>query len=395
VAAGDVNADGRADVVVGARGETVGGSANVGRGYVFSGADGSLLYTLDTPNPQASALFGLSLAAGDTNGDGAQDILVGAQLEDVNGRVDEGRAYIFSGADGALLHTLTAPLGAGGHFGQSATTGDVNGDGRADPIVGSDGPAGRVLVFSGVDGSLLLKLGEPAPELPPEDFGSSVASADVDGDGLADVIAGNLQRGADGNTQQGRAYAFSGLDGSLLLALTTPNPAANATFGIALAGGAVEDDGKASVIVASSQDLTYVFAGGDSADTDDDGCTDAWEPLQAPPTDPADPWDFFSVPVPALFAAPDPTISFKGDVISSGAAQAVFAYFKRAARTGSTEYEQDLNLNGTKDGLEYDRSVVGPGQSGPPDGAVAAADAQLVFRQFQFRYKCNFVFGVP
>jgi hypothetical protein len=125
-----------------------------------------------------------------------------------------------------------------------------------------------------------------------------------------------------------------------------------------------------------------------AADADLDGCPDAQEALLSPATAPDNPWDFYSVPVPALFNAADPTVLFKDNVVSAGDSQAVYAYFKKGAHTGTTEYEQDLNLNGIKDGIEYDRSVVGPGQSGPPDGVISASDSQLAFVQFQHGYHC-------
>jgi hypothetical protein len=135
----------------------------------------------------------------------------------------------------------------------------------------------------------------------------------------------------------------------------------------------------------AGMDTQYVTA---TMDTDDDGCPDVKEPLLVPPTDPANPWDFFSVPVPALFAAADPTVVFKDTAVGAGDAQAVFAYFKAGAKTGTTDYEQDLNQNGIKDGMEYDRSVAGSGMSGPPDGVIAASDAQLAFAQFKLGYQC-------
>jgi hypothetical protein len=123
------------------------------------------------------------------------------------------------------------------------------------------------------------------------------------------------------------------------------------------------------------------------ADTDGDGCGDGKE-LTFATLNPTNPWDFFSVPVPALFAAPDPTVVFKDSAVAAQDAQAVFAYFKAGAHTGTMKYEQDLNLNGVKDGIEYDRSVVGPAHSGPPDGTVSATDAQLAFAQFKLGYHC-------
>ena len=121
-------------------------------------------------------------------------------------------------------------------------------------------------------------------------------------------------------------------------------------------------------------------------DTDADACDDAREGALG--LDPRNPWDFFSVPVPALLAATDPLVVFKVGTLGAGDAQAVFAYFKASARAGTTVYDQDLNANAIMDGVEYDRSVEGPGVSGPPDGVVGASDAQLAFAQFKNGYHC-------
>ena len=107
-----------------------------------------------------------------------------------------------------------------------------------------------------------------------------------------------------------------------------------------------------------------------------------------PALDPLDQWDFYSVPVPALIAAPNPQALIRDGAVGAGDAQAVFAYFKANARAESTVYEQDLNGNGVKDGIEYDRTVAGPGKSGPPDGAVGAAESQLAFAEFKLGYHC-------
>lgn len=73
-------------------------------------------------------------------------------------------------------------------------------------------------------------------------------------------------------------------------------------------------------------------------------------------------------------------------------AQAVFGYAKRGdARTqGSAFYEADLNQNGVQDGLEYDRTTLGPspGALGAPDGLITAQDAQKAFSQFKAGYSC-------
>jgi hypothetical protein len=124
------------------------------------------------------------------------------------------------------------------------------------------------------------------------------------------------------------------------------------------------------------------------ADTDTDGCGDAKELTLAPPTDPADPWDFYNVPVPALLAAQNPQSAVRDRLVSPGDAQAVFAYSKAGAKMGTTVYDQDLDHNGVKDGIQYDRTMLGVGRSGPPDGIVAASDAQIAFAQVKHSYRC-------
>ncbi|TAK54747.1 MAG: hypothetical protein EPO22_15180 [Dehalococcoidia bacterium] len=121
-------------------------------------------------------------------------------------------------------------------------------------------------------------------------------------------------------------------------------------------------------------------------DADDDGCADAGEDRLG--LDPLNKWDFYSVPVPALFATPGQHLVFRDNIVGASDAQAVFAYFMKGAKAGSAEYEQDLNGNGIKDGLEYDRSFAGPARSGTADGVIAASDAQLAFAQFTLGYKC-------
>jgi subtilisin-like proprotein convertase family protein len=129
------------------------------------------------------------------------------------------------------------------------------------------------------------------------------------------------------------------------------------------------------------------LCGATPTDSDGDGCSDADEIRIG--TDPTDPWDFFSVPVPALFAAPDPTVVFRDSSVTPQDAQAVFSYFAHGAWAGEPVYEQDLNLNGVKDGWEYDRSIVGPGETGPPDGSVTPQDGQVAFAQFAAGFVCT------
>lgn len=281
---GDVNQDGFADLLVGAPDEDPGTApSDCGRAYLFSGRDGSLLFELVSPNEQLVGEFGGSVSgAGDVNQDGFADVIVGAFEEDPGGR-----AYLFSGQDGALLFDLVSPneeeFGGFGTFVSGA--GDINQDGSADVIVGASGEdpgnspqdAGRAYVFSGRGGSLLFQLVSPNEE-PTGLFGSAVSGAgDVNQDGFEDVIVG--ASGEDpGNSPQdaGRAYVFSGQDGSLLYQLVSPNEEGGGRFGWAVSGaGDVDHDGFVDVIVTACLEdprnspidagRAYIFSGQDGS----------------------------------------------------------------------------------------------------------------------------------
>ena len=206
--AGDVNGDGAPDLLV----------ANiVSDVLVFSGADGSVLRTLD--GPPSSDGFGEAVAGiGDVNGDGAADLLVGASRARVGGESLQGRAFVFSGADASLLRTLDLPIPERfARLGSAvAGAGDVNGDGVPDILVGAPGhdvpggelDQGQALVFSGADGSVLRTLDDPNPQSS-ANLGEVVAGiGDVDGDGAPDFLVGAPGHDVGGNVGQGRAFVF-------------------------------------------------------------------------------------------------------------------------------------------------------------------------------------------
>ena len=281
--AGDVNRDGIPDLLVGAPFQDVGSHADQGQAYIFSGADGALVYTLDNPTPQDDAYFGDAVAgAGDVNRDGISDLLVGASSQDLGGNFGQGQAFVFSGADGTLLQTLDTPLPQeGAHFGSAvAGAGDVNGDGVPDLLVGASGQTvagnrgqGRAFVLSGIDGTLLHTLDDPIVQESAH-FGDAVAGAgDVNGDGTPDFLVGAYLQDVGGNEYQGRAFAFSGADGTLLQTLDTPLPQEGAHFGSAVAGaGDVNGDSKSDLLVGAPrqtvggnahQGQAFIFSGAD------------------------------------------------------------------------------------------------------------------------------------
>jgi hypothetical protein len=133
--AGDLDGDGRSDLLAGAPGSSAEDPTAAGEAWVLSPRDGRRL--LHLPGPVDSVDFGAVVAGGqDYDGDGRPDLLIGAPHARVEERVDAGLAQVLSGGDGRVLLSLTG--GPGDTLGAAvAFAGDLNADGRADVLVGA------------------------------------------------------------------------------------------------------------------------------------------------------------------------------------------------------------------------------------------------------------------
>ncbi len=211
-AAGDVNGDSYPDFIAGAPENFDVFALQAGYAKIYSGLDGSTILTLNNAGPgNLGEKFGSAVdGVGDLNNDGFDDVIVGAPGESSAGS-GTGEARVFSGQDGAELFSVKGD-GLGYLAGTAVSgAGDVNGDGVPDFIVGMPGApingsnSGLVRVYSGVNG---LQLFEVLGVSTSDRFGVSVdAAGDVNGDGFDDIIVGSYYAGA---------RVLSGVDGSLI-----------------------------------------------------------------------------------------------------------------------------------------------------------------------------------
>jgi hypothetical protein len=227
--AGDFDGDGWDDLLVGApKDDTAAG--NAGAVYVYSGQTHDVLWT--GYGEAVGDQFGFSVAGlGDIDNDGYDDFIVGAPLSDAGGD-NAGRAYVYFGNSGALFKRKTGQ-DAGDQFGRVVSgAGDVDDDGQRDWIVSAplDG-AGKVSIYSGADGTRIRALVGVSGG---DRLGWSASEVgDLNDDGYDDVLLGAPNNdAAAGNA--GAAYVFSGQNGSMLLELL--GEAAGDKLGWAAAG---------------------------------------------------------------------------------------------------------------------------------------------------------------
>ena len=313
--AGDLDGDGYDDAVLGLA-EADHGGWNSGAVLVYRGsAEGLLPAPVQILAPgDIEGRVGRALTTADFDGDGQIDLAVGSERADMNGRIDNGAVYVFSGVPGGFFEDQPTKVLAGAldydYFGFNLTACDFNADGVPDLAITGWLFEDRTLQpISWDQGGVHIFLGRPTGfrdepdqtvlgEVPNGDgtfsgvvglhLGAGLAAADIDGDGACDLAAGtNNYRAAPGNNNDGLLLIYRGRPrvgadmGGLArlparaIAADDPNDRAS-QFGRYLAAGDLDGDGAAEI--AASQYLrdtpgrsnvggVRVFRGGSLSDT--------------------------------------------------------------------------------------------------------------------------------
>src|SRR3989339_138460 len=263
----DLNMDGKDDLIAGAYLYDI--TSNEGRVYVYYNdgyytATSTLADVIITGEGTDSS-FGFSFSTGDLNSDGKTDLVVGAQGYNSS----QGRVYIFYSQNGQVnLNKSIVGESTSDYFGNAMTSGDFDADGDIDLAVGAyeyNTGQGRVYIFyNDYDyGDHASTADEIITGETSNSFGNSLVAGDLNSDGKEDLVVGAVNY----SSYRGRSYIFYN-DGSYAASAASADEIitgeASSQFGTSMSVGDLNSDGKTDLIVgaksfSSFTGRTYIF----------------------------------------------------------------------------------------------------------------------------------------
>jgi hypothetical protein len=284
LATGDFNGDGKSDLAISSNGTNGRGAVNVMYGSSHGlAATGNRRFTRGSGGilgqPLDDSQFGYSLATGDFDGNGDDDLAIGVPYDTVNGTFEAGSINVIYGFSNGLQafgnerwtqdsSQVAGSVTTDAHFGLAIGAGDFNGDGRSDLMVGapSELVGGAIISIMGSDGGLtgagsqLLyrdSPGMPGSNIAYSHLGSAIAAGDFNGDGKADLVLGDEAYNGDIAKSGAITVVFGSPNGittanaQFITPSTQSIPGAGNAYGQAVTTGDFDGNGDADIVFSA------------------------------------------------------------------------------------------------------------------------------------------------